>query len=69
MSADFSCLFTFFKKNFLSFSSFGSTGKISLKIADYGEFSILRNFLLISFQYSKNNAVNSEPTIFFEKSK
>ena len=46
MSADFSCLFTFFKKNFLSFSSFGSTGKISLKIADYGEFSILRNFLL-----------------------
>ena len=35
-----------FQKNFLSFSSFGSTGKISLKIADYGEFSILRNFLL-----------------------
>ena len=46
LSADFSCLFTFFKKFFLSFLSFGSTGKISLKIADYGEFSILRNFLL-----------------------
>ena len=34
-------VYIFQKKN-LSFSSFGSTGKISLKIADYGEFSILR---------------------------
>ena len=35
-----------FQKKILSFSSFGSIGKISLKIADYGEFSIFRNFLL-----------------------
>ena len=42
MSADFSCLFTFFKKK-LMVSDFVITGIISLRIAEYGEFSNLWN--------------------------
>ena len=44
MSADFSCLFTFSKKTLNIFSSFVITRKISLWMADNGEFSNLCNF-------------------------
>ena len=54
-----------FQNFFLSFSSFRSTGKISLKIADYGEFSILRNLAYLLKIISKL-LIKNENTSFFE---